>query len=730
MRKLSQKNTHILMPAIHICLVLSRILIMARKWTNDRERISINGISYSTMKKKSLFTSFKGFATALCFSVLIISCNKTEDYHLPSDNGQMADLQVSSSFTFETAKDISVSIRTLDNTGAAVPAIRVSVYTDLPENGGKMILTGSTDNNGLFETDYKIPSGLDSLAVGTTAIGFCDMQKVSVSGGALNVTLGGKEGRRFKSSEALTSKTTVPNFFPLAPYNSQGVPSNLINPNDVIDAELIQDLNATLPESVSAPANRPEYFTETNEHNVVLTEACNIWVTFNHEGSFYKNSLGFYTYPAGNPPTSADAIDSIRIIFPNVSFTGSGGGLYAGNKVHLGIFPPGIEIGWVLVADAFVNGTITGGNWKLFSDKNLNPVSSPSLKQHTLLLNDLGRRKLILSFEDMKRDNPSDNDFNDVVFHVNIDPIRSVETGDLPLPDYTSPDSDTDGTSDNFDDYLTDPGMSFNNYYPAENSVGTLAFEDLWPSRGDYDFNDMVIDYNFNQVTNSQNKVIQIRATFIIKAFGASLNNGFGFQLPVSPSKIASVTGTDLHEDFIVLNQNGTEAGQSKATIIVFDNAFKQMPYPGGSSTGVNTTPGETYVEPKVLNVIITLTSPVSLSTMGTPPYNPFLIVDGDRSIEIHLINHPPTSLANTALFGTSSDDSNPSQGRYYVTDQNLPFAIDIAGPFDHPVEKSEITSAYLKFFQWGQSSGLQFYDWYVPKAGHRNSSKIYNTTQ
>jgi hypothetical protein len=33
---------------------------------------------------------------------------------------------------------------------------------------------------------------------------------------------------------------------------------------------------------------------------------------------------------------------------------------------------------------------------------------------------------------------------------------------------------------------------------------GTLAYEDLWPSKGDYDFNDLVVDYDFNIVKNNQ----------------------------------------------------------------------------------------------------------------------------------------------------------------------------------------------------------------------------------
>jgi hypothetical protein len=45
-----------------------------------------------------------------------------------------------------------------------------------------------------------------------------------------------------------------------------------------------------------------------------------------------------------------------------------------------------------------------------------------------------------------------------------------------------------------------------------------------------------------------------------------------------------------LTENIITNDANGTEAGQTKPTIIVFDNAFIHMPHPG-IGIGVNTTP-------------------------------------------------------------------------------------------------------------------------------------------
>lgn len=677
--------------------------------------------------KKFALKRFLSVAAVLAVVFSAPSCKKDST---PDPSGttvkSVADMKVPAGFTFETTRGVGIKISTLDNADAPVPNVRVNIYTDYPENNGQVILSGVTGADGIYSSDYKFPKLYDSLVVGTTAIGFVNFQKVRVSSGYLECKLGGKmEPSKFKDGEVGTFKSTNSVYKPLGTYNSLGVPNYLTPTNDIIDASMLNDINATLPEYMSLPTSHPQYFANGLDRNLILQDACDVWVTFVHEGAGYRNVLGFFKYNTNNPPATAAAIDTVKIIFPNVSFTNSGGGLASGNRVYLGQFAPGTTIGWVLIADGYRNNTITNGNWVLYSNDNLNPETAANKKQHTVLLNDIGRGKFLLSFEDIRRDQNSDNDFNDAVFYVTANPIQSIKTTNIPLPSYSQTDSDGDGISDNFDDYPTDPARAFNNYFPSKTSVGTLAFEDLWPGKGDYDFNDMVIDYNFNQVTNGQNKVVEIKAKLILKAMGASYKNGFGIQMPISPSLIQSVTGTDLRENIITLSANGTEAGQSKATIIAFDNGYNLLPYPGYPSMGVNTTPGATYVTPDTLNLLIKLTTPTALNTIGTPPYNPFLFVNEQRNHEIHLVNHAPTDLADMTLFGTSQDDSNPLTGRYYVTKNNLSWAIDVAGPFEYAVEKSEITKPYTKFVQWGESGGTSYFDWYA-KAAYKNTQYIY----
>ena len=61
-------------------------------------------------------------------------------------------------------------------------------------------------------------------------------------------------------------------------------------------------------------------------------------------------------------------------------------------------------------------------------------------------------------------------------------------------------------------------------FYPArENGWGTLMFEDLWPAYGDYDFNDLVVNYKMQLYPNNKNMVKEMILGIRVKAIGGSL---------------------------------------------------------------------------------------------------------------------------------------------------------------------------------------------------------------
>jgi len=296
------------------------------------------------------------------------------------------------------------------------------------------------------------------------------------------------------------------------------------------------------------------------------------------------------------------------------------------------------------------------------------------------------------------------------------------------LPLSSIQDADGDGVPDDQDAYPNDTHRAFNNYYPSSDTA-TLAFEDNWPAYGDYDMNDLVMGYKFKIVSNAQHNVVEIFNTMILRANGASMENGFGYQLPgVNPGSVIAVSGAGDQTGYTI-SPNGTETGNPlNATIIVFDRSHRYMPT-------WNTVLGDPPVDYIRFNIRIQFMNngvpgpggAVSISALNISGWNPFMVVNGQRGREVHLPDHPPTDLADQSLFRTSDDDTRPENGKYYKSPNNLPWALDIFGKFDYPVEKQDISGAYLHFGEWVLSSGSSYQDWWSNTgSGYRNSSVIY----
>jgi LruC domain-containing protein len=654
------------------------------------------------------------------------SCNNKENDDIPDDTKNMNDLVVSSTFNWSTTIESSFNITTLSNIGTPISGVKVGIYTADPLEEGKLIVSGVTDNNGNYSINYEIPAYYDSIFVQTDFVGIVSPGMIELTDGSFDIVLGGiHQPLAFKSTLNVENINTT--FTYLGGYNSLGVPDYLEPVNDVITQDLLDDINFTLPSREPLPESHPEYLLPEWDYNLNLIEDCDVWITFVHEGAGYKNALGFYTYETGQTPQTPADIDSITIIFPNVSYLGSGGGLNSGNKVFLGQFTANTTISFALMANGWNNGGVTDGKWIVYSNPDLNPEIDADLKQHTVLLNDNGRDLLLLGIEDIRRDYTScDQDFNDAVFYVTANPIEAIDQSVFPNIDYIGIDTDGDGIPDNLDDYPDNPDKAFDNFFFNEGNFGTLAYEDMWPFVGDYDFNDAVIDYNFNQVTNADNYLVEIKGIFILRAHGAYYHNGFGFQLPFDKSLVDNVSG-DLFVNggLVSLDNRNLENNQEKPVVIVWEDGYDVLPQMSGG-IGVNTTPNIPFVVPDTLNITIALVEPVSLANTGIPPYNPFIFVDGQRDVEVHLVDKAPTDLANTDLFGTGADDSDAAADRYYKTVLNLPWAINIIEHFDYPNEKAEITETYLKFGDWAESNGNLYNNWWKDLSGYRNSDNIY----
>lgn len=673
----------------------------------------------------------------LAFVLFLTSCVKEIDEYNPSSNsaGTITDinqLQAPPGFNYSLEKRVSLQVSLKTNTNAPLANVKIQVLTGMPANKGRVVYSGCTNTSGLVNTNLTIPRTTNSLIIRTAFPGIPDYTVLNVNTGTIQVTLGGSNPQPLRISANAASNpsgwrsATLPALRFMGTWDAEGVPDYLTTTRDQMDASFLNRINASLPESEPVPVRHPGYLAGTVAKNIAISQTTDVWMTFVHEGSVFKNTIGYYKYHKNNPPSGASQINVINVVFPNVSYINSGGGLVSGDKVYLGTFGPDTMIGFVLLPNGYnpAVGTVSGAGSPFYSNEVLNPENDPGQRIHTVQFWDQNEQKMVIGFEDTNRNSGSDDDFNDVIIAITANPAASIQVP-ATLRTATPVDTDGDGVNDDDDDYPTDPDLAFNNYYPGDSIFGYLAYEDLWPYRGDYDMNDLLVGYRFNTITNSSNDVKEIQSKIFVKAAGGSYQHGFGIALPVPGYFVESVNGPIYSENYITNTPNGTEAGQNEAVIVVFDNSNTVAPRPSGFY--VNTEPGSPIINSDTIRLAIRFVAGIPPVTVGNPPYNPFLISNKRRGYEIHLPDKPPTTLADPALFNTGQDRSNPSLGVYYKTDRNLPWSINVPGPFQIITEKTPINNAYLHFTTWAESGGTLYPDWYEDKPGYRDLNKILN---
>lgn len=653
------------------------------------------------------------FVITVAFIALITapSCSKDSDPTPDPEPESIFDLPIPDGFNFETTQDIQIELKATNNQGNPFANLRWQIYNDSPENDGQLIAEGSNGESGMFKTHVSIPSSADSLFIGTNYGGI---------GGRMFAITGGKLLFEYEqpNNPALTKSTS----------NGKGT-SYFVKKtfdNDVEGFSSYRDdgdlaiKHSSHPEN---PLNRGPFGENDGFMWGYDTEGGlrAFEVPSDFHGDIYGQYIA-YDYYVGNtadPQPMQSNTGDIRIT--------------DGNKVlsvdFMDAMPHQVNGGWQTLYIKLDETATQGTGWRIGDmntyttqqgDKTLGNSNPTDSEIEQILRNVTG---ILIAPEGQNGSyyangyGPEFIGVDNAGVYESLDEITIIEQGD------EFADSDGDGVPDETDAYPDDDQRAFNNYTPGENTYATLAYEDLWPEKGDYDFNDLVIDYRFNHITNANNNVVEIKADFTIQAIGAGFENGFAFELPFEASKVQSVSGQSLESGYTDIQANGTEAGNQNAVIIVFENAYDII-NSGGSF--VNTIVDQEYVEPESISISIELSSPLPMNQTGTAPHNPFIIANSNRGYEVHLSGYEPTDLADESVFGESFDDTKPEEDKFYQSESNLPWAIHIPVSFDYPIEQISIEKAHQKFAEWAMSGGTEFPDWYEDNAGYRDESKIY----
>ncbi len=273
---------------------------------------------------------------------------------------------------------------------------------------------------------------------------------------------------------------------------------------------------------------------------------------------------------------------------------------------------------------------------------------------------------------------------------------------------------------------ITENGVSVQ-HFPSAEGYATVAFEDNWPYTADYDMNDVVIQFRITE-TRMEGVVENIQITGDLAAYGAGYKNGFAIRLP-GIAKASIENGlTTLSFNGVQQASNGLETISEEAIFIISDDLSQ---YTQSNCTYFRTQSGCDDNVAFSFTLTVYFKEGSDRSGLQAMPYDPFIFATpntyhGDgitfqpgRKWEVHLPDQAPTEqFDDTNLYGLGVDASDPVQGTYFKTSNNLPWALLIVEGWEWPLENVDLVDAYPQFATYAESAGSQNANWHAsPKA-------------
>lgn len=251
----------------------------------------------------------------------------------------------------------------------------------------------------------------------------------------------------------LTTHSAHADWIYLGSYDKKtGVPKDKSNLSASIPADLLAKIAARLPEGQAIGKNPAALAMLTDDLGANLPLKCDarVKVSFVAEGAGYRNAVAFFNF--NTPDLLTLTLDKVqdKIMFPNFSAIGSGGNLAFGDTVDLGIQKANTSVGFTVMANGWVGDKVnpSQSSATIFRTvKRFNPESVASkLNAHTVLLSDDQAKLLVLGIEDLNRQDASanggyasDDDFNDAILAIHVDPWECGDTTKIPPLDPKTP---------------------------------------------------------------------------------------------------------------------------------------------------------------------------------------------------------------------------------------------------------------------------------------------------
>lgn len=234
------------------------------------------------------------------------------------------------------------------------------------------------------------------------------------------------------------------------------------------------------------------------------------------------------------------------------------------------------------------------------------------------------------------------------------------------------------------------------NSFPSGNTFYFVAYEDMYPLQGDYDFNDAVVAYQVQFGLNSSNQVVKIMGSAYLMAKGAAYSHDWHLRigLPGTVKTAVSCTtslSTTPQTDFACLGSNPL-LSSGTADVVVFADTGKIFPnqYTDYRKIFSNTLFGAAYLKGPKSAFSISLDQPVDPANIGVAPFDPYLYVR-DKKQTIQLLQ------VNAAIKDVNG----------------YPYAMLMPTGWNWPYEKTDIRTAYPKFNDFTATQGASSVDWY-----------------
>ena len=681
----------------------------------------------------------------LC-SVTFVSCQQNDVSQIPEKPTDPVEKNPSEIFDFSTTTSATLSI----NYGIAGYPVKFAVYAEYPYNADgtenpllQPIYAGLTDQNGKFNASFQLPSAADTVYLTTGYVGVPSCITLNKSKGAFSMD----NSSTIRSSSMLRASTrsVSSNQYPIGDYkgnlgtyswnghdiavsslydtynntvrytdqNSYSnfmqnfwVPDNtnvsgLYQKGGNDELSLYKNVNRNLSNNDNTKYIREEPVTiHVNNQTASgrIVEPVNIDVVLLNMTKIHQNAIGYYYYPSDKQASEVteDYIKSLPkyMVYPRITnaFTVNNRlvntpypmmrarlQFFGKNYDQAGTdkFPPGYNIGWVFVTDIYPASTnlkdndnkydlITAVNDKIiakmpdakYSNRNANSDNKP----YFISVYDQQYKSLIFAIDNGDT-NSANKIFKDALLYVESSDPDAIYDPDVPVIDPSAQEKITFTQS------------------------GTYAFEDIWPSGGDYDLNDVVVEYN-TTVNAADNYVTSIvdKYKVVTRRGAATFHNAFGYVV------------NDNYGGSVSFDVAGF-VKEADNQYIVFANANDEIEK----------------------SFMVTRNIPVNKVKASDyhRDYNPFIVVNyvkgAKNRIEVHLPKYAATSWASS---------NNGGENAYYVNkDGKYPFAIDLNGVvgFDQVSERATIgnTNEYPLFNKWVEEpTNPEYIDWYKYKHG------------